>query len=275
MTYFLNLRAQSVGGDPAAEVSALGIPTIDDLVRQIRGKDVLLATHGFNVDKAHGISSLSLWENMLSLGANTIFIGVLWPGDSAWLPVIDYPFEGNEATRSGQLLAEFLDTHFIEAASLSFVSHSLGARMVLETIRQLHRRMRSLVLMAGAIDDNCLTDEYRDAANNVDSISILASRGDWVLKFAFPSGNFLSGIISRGHPYWHAALGREGPATINGIHLHTGDWQIPDSWNYGHGDYLPGQPGIPMPPPVNLPTSLPVNPGYPSAWSAGFVSTRL
>lgn len=159
--------------------------------------------------------------------------------------------------------------------SLSFVSHSLGARMVLETIRQLHRRMRSLILMAGAIDDDCLTDEYQDAADNVDSISILASRSDWVLKFAFPSGNFLSGIISRGHPYWHAALGREGPATISGIHLHPGDWQIPDNWGYGHGDYLPGMPGIRMPPPVDLPTSSAVDLGYPSAWSGGFVSTRL
>jgi pimeloyl-ACP methyl ester carboxylesterase len=274
MTYFLNLRAQSVGGDPATEVAVLGLPSINDLVQQIRGKDVLLATHGFNVDLSHGFNSLTLWEDKLSLSANVVFIGVLWPGDS-WIPVIDYPFEGNEATRSGQLLSKFLDANFTEAASLSFVSHSLGARMVLETIRQLSRRVSNLVLMAGAIDDDCLTDEYQDAANKVDSISVLASYGDEVLSLAFPAGNFLGGIISRGHPYWHAALGREGPATISGVNLHTGDWQIPNEWNYGHGNYLPGPSGVPLPPPVDLPTLAVVVPGDTSAWSAGFVSTRL
>jgi hypothetical protein len=279
MTYFINLRAQSVGGDPAADVTVSGASSIANLVEVIRGKDVLLGTHGFNVDMAHGISSLSLWESMLSLDTDTVFIGMLWPGDSAWLPVIDYPFEGNEATRSGQLLARFLNSHFTEAASLSFVSHSLGARMVLETIRQLNpdRRVSDLSLMAGAIDDNCLTDEYRDAAGKVDSISILSSHGDYVLEFAFPIGNLLGGIISRGHPYWHAALGREGPETVNGVHLHSGGWQIPDGWEFGHGDYLPSMPGVPMAIPVNVPPqSTPLPAGLnKSAWSAGFISTRI
>lgn len=279
MTYFINLRAQSVGGNPVADVTGitvLNISSVDELIKQIRGRDVFLATHGFNVNQSDGESSLTLWESKLTLGSNVVFIGILWPGDSAWLPVIDYPFEGNEATRSGQILAQFLNNQFAEAASLSIVSHSLGARMVLEMVRQLNsnRRVSNLILMAGAIDDDCLTDEYKDAANKVDSISVLASHGDAVLEFAFPAGNFLAGILSRGHPYWHAALGREGPSTIEQVRMHSGDWQIPDGWGYGHGDYLLQAPGIPMNLPVDLPTNL-MPPLNTSAWSAGFVSTRL
>ena len=72
-------------------------------------------------------------------------------------------------------------------------------------------KINALLLMAAAIDDNCLVNEYRDAAARVARISVLASQRDEVLKWAFPVGNPLSGIVTRGDPYWHAALGRTGP----------------------------------------------------------------
>jgi hypothetical protein len=67
--------------------------------------------------------------------------------------------------------------------------------------------------MAGAINDNCLIEEYQDVPKKVKEISVLASRGDYVLKVAFPCpfGNPLAEIVTRGHPYWQGALGHEGP----------------------------------------------------------------
>ncbi|OJY56376.1 MAG: hypothetical protein BGP19_05865 [Thiobacillus sp. 0-1251] len=280
MAVFLNLRAISVGGGPAAEVRVLSTEpdepkTVSGLADRVRGRDVLLVTHGFNVDQADGIASLSHWKERLTLPPNVLFVGILWAGD-AWVPVVNYPFEGDDATQSGKLLAEFLNRHFDEASSLAFASHSLGARVVLETIAHLDARVRRLSLMAGAIDNTCLQDEYQKAAGKVDSISLLASRGDWVLEFAFPVGNFLSGIVSRGHPYVHEALGREGPARVNLANLHSG-WQIPDGWGYGHGDYLAHKPGQSLPPPVDLPPPerSELAPEDKASWSAGFVSTRL
>jgi hypothetical protein len=125
--------------------------------------------------------------------------------------------------------------------------------MVMQTIAGLSRSVRRLLLMAGAIDNTCLSSEYAAAARKVQSISVLASHSDDVLKWAFPSGNFVSGLFSRGVPYVHEALGREGPAepypSPDNIHA---DWQIPDCWNYGHGSYLPP---IPLGPnPVRYPT---------------------
>jgi pimeloyl-ACP methyl ester carboxylesterase len=277
MTYFLDLRAASCGGSPAADVTPrLGWNpiTIAEMVGQIRGKDVLLGTHGFNVNREDGINSLSNWEGMLQLGSSSLFFGVLWPGDSKWAPVIDYPFEGDEAVMSGRLLGPFLDKYFADAASLSIVSHSLGARMVLETISRMNRRVRRLVIMAGAIDDNCLTGEYRNAAKKVDNISVLASHGDDVLSLAFPAGNFLGGIITCGHPYWHAALGREGPSAPYPVNIRSG-WQIPDAWDYGHLDYLALITGVPLSLPVDVPLPPPPPTPIKPAWSAGFVSTRF
>ena len=48
-------------------------------------------------------------------------MGVLWPGD-AWIPVVNYPFEGNDARNSGNNLADYCNTELGSALSLSFVS---------------------------------------------------------------------------------------------------------------------------------------------------------
>jgi hypothetical protein len=286
MTWFLDLRAQAVGGGVAQDVAIYegSVPkAICDLQKFVRNEDVVVATHGFNVNRADGRTALSCWENLLSVPHTTAYLAVLWPGDSAWIPAIDYPIEGNEAIASGNLLATFILKNLSGAASVSFASHSLGARVVLQAIRGIcaNLRVRNLLLMAGAIDDTCLTDEYRDAAAAVDKISVLASFHDEVLALAFPGGNLLSGIVTRGSPYWHAALGREGPQTTAGTTVQSG-WQIPDAWQYGHHNYLPTAAGAaPMPVPETVPDLMaavpacaPLN-GWTAAWSAAILSTRF
>lgn len=284
MTYFLDLRAHPVGGGVSGSVSVWdgNIPKdlsiLDDIVR---GKDVLIATHGFNVSLSDGTAALSGWEQLLTL-PDMVYVAVLWPSDSSWALGLDYPIEGNEAIASAKLLAPFLDAHFSGAASLSFASHGLGARMVLETIRRTQCKMRRAVLMAGAIDDTCLGGEYHDAAAKLESISVLASNSDDVLEWAFPLGNLLGGVLTQGSPYLHGALGRFGPSgkvpadvTIRSL------WQIPDAWNFGHRNYLPQENYLPSkdPPPVNVPPQgTPPPHGFPdttASWSAAFASTRL
>src|SRR5215468_9466150 len=190
MTYFIDLRADSVGGNPVASIDAVVVrteaqpnpnpssPMTPNMLQAIQGRDVLLGTHGFHVNRADGINNLSHWAEWLTPAANGIFLGVLWPGDSKWIPYLDYPVEGNEALKSGQLLAAYLGANFSGASSVSFASHSLGARVVLETIRRVPSSItvKALVLMAGAIDDNCLSNEYKDAAARVGKVSVLASQ---------------------------------------------------------------------------------------------------
>jgi hypothetical protein len=243
--FFLNTRSLPVGGGVGPltvldETNAVH-PT-SDVVAAVRGHDVLLVTHGFNVAQLDGLQKLSDWCKLVNLGS-TVCVGILWPGDARWIHVVDYPLEGNEAMSAGNELASFINTNFSGALSLSFASHSLGARTVMQIIAGLSRSVRRLLLMAGAIDNTCLSSEYAAAASKVQSISVLASRSDDVLKWAFPTGNFVSGLFSRGVPYVHEAMGREGPAepypSPDNIHS---DWQIPDEWTYGHGSYLPPDP---------------------------------
>ena len=244
--FFLNTRALPNGGG-VGPLSVLdesnAVHSVTDVVAAVRGRDVLLVTHGFNVCQMDGLQHLSDWVKLLDLGS-TACVGMLWPGDARWIHVVDYPVEGNEAMTAGNELAAFINNNFSSALSLSFASHSLGARVVMQTIAGLSRTsVRRLLLMAGAIDNTCLSSEYAGAAEKIQSISVLASRSDDVLKWAFPTGNFVSGLFSRGTPYVHEAIGREGPAepypSPDNIHA---DWQIPDDWIFGHGSYLPPNP---------------------------------
>lgn len=300
MTYFIDVRAESAGGSPVATADDVVIrtdaqpnpnpnyPLDTELARAIQGRDVLLGTHGFHVNRMCGIDYLSHWSRWLQLGENGLFVGVLWPGDSRWVPYIDYPVEGDEAIKSGHILAGYLIKTFPGVNSLSFTSHSLGARTMLEAIRSLENssfKLRTLTVMAAAIDDTCLVNEYQDAAQQMTKISVLSSASDDVLKLAFPAGNLASGIVTRGDPYWHGALGRYGPNPGDQPTKLCQTPILPDSWNFGHHSYIncegqadaPGQSG-PFPPPTEVQSPGTIEPSnltnWQQAWAAGFVSTR-
>ena len=281
---FLDLRAIPSGGFVAHEVTVLGTgaqgsKAVSEFESRTRGKSVVLATHGFNVNSEDGVDALGKWDALCALSGPYEYVGVLWPGDSRYLPVLDYPVEGSVALDSGRLLARFLNQHATGAASITLVSHSLGARTMLETVKNLNRRVSLLILMAGAIEDDCLTHEYADAMKKVDQVNVVASRSDWVLQDAFPLGNLVGEILMHGHPYFRSALGRQGPHTVAGLDARYLLWQIPDGWNYVHGDYLPGSVvDARMQPPVAVPGTSDPCPrgtnGWKSSWSAAVIATE-
>jgi hypothetical protein len=289
MTRFLDVRLNPVGGNLAASVAISQGTSISDyqgldrdqLLTDIRGQNVLIGTHGFNVNRADGIACLSNWEGLLQLNRPSVFVGLLWPGDSIWAHGLDYPEEPRIANDAGLLIALFLDATFADAASISFASHSLGARLVLQTMSRMNLPVRRAMLMAGAIEDNCLDKEFARAEAKVGKISVLASKKDEVLSGLFPLGNLIGGIIAEGHPWWHAALGHCGPSKPKPNNFES-PFEIPANWNYGHHDYLRIDP--PPVPAIALPSEVPANgsplpcagvPGWQEAWSAAFCSTRF
>jgi hypothetical protein len=289
MTRFLDCRMNPVGGELSTLVAvnqgtSIGDYTglaFADLENAIQGQHVLIATHGFNVNRADGIACLSNWEGLLQLPPSSVFVGLLWPGDSVWAHGLDYPDEPKVADQAGVLLGPFLDANFAEAGSVSFASHSLGARVVLETIANMKLPVRRVTLMAGAVDDDCLTKEFQAAAANVEQISVLSSKKDEVLSACFPIGNFFAGIIAAGHPWWRGALGHGGPTKPWPANMQA-PFAIPENWNYQHGNYLEIDP--PPAPVLPIPTNVPPNgspypansaPGWSEAFSAAFASTRF
>jgi hypothetical protein len=291
MPLFLDVRVDSVGGPLATsvnlfqgtDIASYSTASRNDVLTAIRGRNVLVGTHGFNVDRASGIDCLNAWSQLLlELDSRfDVFVGLLWPGDSVWAHGLDYPDEPKIADAAGELLAPFLDALLAEAASISFSSHSLGARVVLRSVLQMNTRVRRVILMAGAIDDDCLTGEFQSAAAKIGEISVLSSQRDEVLALAFPLGNLLSGIFDVGHPWWHAALGRNGPQKPWPQNFRA-PFQIPTGWGYGHHNYLQVNPGAvgavaqetDVPPNCDpIPTNGGV--GWAQTFSAAFAATRF
>jgi alpha/beta hydrolase family protein DUF900 len=247
MTLYLSCRSRSVGGavvdprvlegDGTTSPLALSAVGATQTAARAAGKNVLLGVHGFNVSYEHGACSLGQLEPHLDLTASDVFFGVLWPGDS-WLPIVNYPFEGDVSMDCGRRLAAFCRSVFASAQSISFVSHSLGARLVVEAVKNLDRPARTVCLTAPAINRDCLATEYAAAAANSAAISILASRQDLVLKVAFRIGDPIADALHDDHALFETALGSAGPPTPAAPPI-VPPWQIPDQAGYGHGDYLP------------------------------------
>jgi esterase/lipase superfamily enzyme len=136
--WFINCRSAAVVGDvyPVRVTDgALTYTAFPELLSAVRGQHVLIGVHGFNVNQAGAIDHLQEWNKLLCLGASTVFVGGLWPGDSCWLGAMEYAFAAKAAMLSINAFASFLNSNFSQASSVSFVSHSLGARVVLQTIQ--------------------------------------------------------------------------------------------------------------------------------------------
>jgi hypothetical protein len=262
LTRFLSLRAQDVGGpivdpfvvdcDPGPSLIYRPAPAAQ-AARDAAGKDLILAIHGFNVSRPNGVRTLGALEPALRLEPHQAYFGVLWPGDF-WLPAVNYPWGASEAVHCGRRLAAFLNGPFAQAASLSFISHSLGGRVLLETVKNLDRPAREVCIAAGAVDDDCLQVQYAAVKAKAGRISVLSSTKDKVLRLAYPAGDFLSDLFYDNDSPWAAALGLKGPRPA--AQPPVAHQPIPPAAGYDHGDYLP---------PSDPPAVPPANPKWRTA----------
>jgi hypothetical protein len=176
------------------------------------------------------------------------YVGVLWPGDH-WARAISYSSEGRDADDTALELTKYIGRVIAKGTQLSFVSHSLGARVVMETIKKLnttHYPVRQVGLVAAAIDDFSLARprDYPAAVAKALRVAVLASRKDSVLKFAYPAGDALQAFTFFRRDTVGLALGLHGPKPsgrdpVPKTVLHE---QIPDGRDAGHGHYFPGNP---------------------------------
>jgi len=264
-TYYICLRRDMRAGPVSEPWLAEGRPghdtlkklDINELSNKCRGKDILLATHGFNVTGQEGINALGWLDQRLAIRSNEFYCGVLWPGDW-WIPAINYSFEAADVVKAGQHLAKLCNTQFVQARSLSFLSHSLGGRLILETVKWLKpvpgrdRPARIVCLTAAAVDNDCLRRQYATVPGQCVSFINLASSKDKVLKIAYPAGDFWSDIFGDNDSPWTGALGLRGPKGTTPINVRPN--QIPDRLGYGHGNYLPPSSNTTPPIPAQQPS---------------------
>jgi len=211
---------------------------------------IAFLVHGFNVSWESGRDSLRRLGAALQPSFDGLVIAVTWPGDSGLGP-LGYPWEGRDADDTGLALAKIIGEHVGDGAELSFVTHSLGARVALEACARLDPArwlLREVLVAAAAVDDTCFNADapYAGVAAAARRTTVLASTGDRVLQLAYPAGDLVQSWLFRWKDTAGRALGRRGPRNAGGrlTSPKVRHEQIPDPPPVGHGDYITsGAPG--------------------------------
>src|SRR2546423_7880077 len=148
-----------------------------------------------------------------------------WPGDADWWSFFDkvdfliYPAAVHTAVKAAQELADLL-WQMLNLERVDFVGHSLGCRVILETLPLLRARTLPMIgrvmLMAAAVPSEMLENGGKfhgllmELAAEGTTVRVLHSMQDSVLHYAFPPGQSLAG----GKEASSRALGRLGPSPL-------------------------------------------------------------
>ncbi len=243
MLYELDFRGANVSGPVVPGKLMQG--RFDQLRRS---RDVIFLIHGFNLDRHEGRLAMQNLAARLPSVQNSSLVSVLWPGDH-WSGALSYSFEGRDADDTAVELARYIYNVIRRDARISFVTHSLGARIALGAIQHIGRygyAADQVCMMAAAVDDYsvAIPTGYRFAVDRSRRIAVLASRNDSVLRYAYPAGDLLQAFVFWRSDEYGQALGYHGPRARGSyavprqvFHSQISDWR-----NAGHSDYVPTNP---------------------------------
>ena len=240
------LRTQAEGGSVRSPATFRGDPAAQGR------RECVILIHGFNNSDGASAEAFMFFRNAQTgyyvPGAhdafNALFADTFWPGDAkwGWLDAVDflvYPHAVHAAVRTADELATLL-SRMPNLQRVSFVTHSLGARVAFETIALLRQRtsvhVDRIVLMAAAIPSEMLeaggqfSGLMADLSREGSQILVLYSHHDNVLFYTFPPGQAAAGRSERSD----RALGWVGPTVaMPGFSRTLYGAQM----SGGHGDY--------------------------------------
>lgn len=241
-----NLRQADEGGEPAKFVN-LQIR----VGRALSKREVVVLVHGFNNHRGEAEFAYQgfrerqreLLESIELNGVNLKLRDCFWPGDAAWRGALDkldflvFPSAVGTAKEVGERLGIYL-LGSPTISKVHFIGHSLGCRVVLETINYMianstRRMVGRVCFMAAAVPMFTLLKggRLRRTLFEADSVLNLFSKSDRVLQFAFPAGQSIApareGVLPR-------ALGRYAFASANTASRLVEGANHGDYW--GHND---------------------------------------
>ncbi len=221
------LRRKAEGGKLLVPADVRTSP--DELTR----RECLVLVHGFNNTDSEACEAYlgfrARQREIFSPADPTVyehrFGDSFWPGDADWWSFFDkvdflvYPSAVHTSVQTGAELANAL-LRMPNLEQVDFIGHSLGCRVVLETLLVLRRRaiprVRKVVLMAAAVPSEMLEPggKFYDLLTAMSAegttVDVLHSMQDTVLHSAFPPGQSLAG----GSEASARALGRFGPTPL-------------------------------------------------------------
>lgn len=217
---YISYRLDEKGGG----VRDFGFLSSGGLLSQYR--TIVFFVHGYNNDQQDASAAYTRFLKLLGPVSGDV-IGVYWPGDN-WTSAAYYMQAVNKVGSIAYRFARDIHTAALGSGSLeiSFVAHSLGCRVTLETIRELREllrkqpavglKVRRAIFMAGAVPTSFL-ENPQPLNKAIQDLRLgaksLYSAADRVLHYAFPTGETLAG-----QSFFPTALGRTewlGGAAMN------------------------------------------------------------
>lgn len=158
--------------------------------------------HGYNANFSNVVDAYRSNAEIMRecVFANELPLGFLWPG------LGENPLESMLFHRA-QSMADRSAPHLVNLLAMLktppvVIAHSLGCRVSLQAAKA-GAKMKALVLLGAAVDDDSLGNLYRDAAANVPQILVYHSRRDEVL-----------GRLYHLDQFFKKALGCFGPRSV-------------------------------------------------------------
>ena len=191
-----------------------------DFLRQVRSARLKVLVHGYNNEERDVVSSYATIDQQMRLlgflGGTTAsydtLIGFAWPGGAVG---VSFPFArlraGDTAPRFARLLAELRGA----GATVDLNSHSLGAHVVFEALRQGPAQVvRNAWNFASAVDNESVEqgERYFQASQRCKGFYVFHSKNDPVLRVWYRVGDLLD---------FDTALGFSGPEDPGAILRHS------------------------------------------------------
>jgi esterase/lipase superfamily enzyme len=179
-------------------------------LQSMAGKRVMVLVHGYNTDRLDLLDSYGTIERQMRLlnflgGASAPYdaiVGFAWPGGAARL---SFPFARARADDSAPHLARLLGDLRGANATVDLNTHSLGAHVAFEALREMPpNSVRTAWNFAAAVDNESVEagERYYTASQGCSTFYVFHSKNDPVLRLWYRIGDF---------PDFDTALGYSGP----------------------------------------------------------------
>jgi pimeloyl-ACP methyl ester carboxylesterase len=230
----LSVRTADAGGAIRARVEVSGALT--------QARRLIVLVHGYNNTKADARKAYRQFCFNTALDTPRVGVEVCefyWPGDTGRAG--SFLFYASQVPRAIQSAARLAD-YFEEAAkgqplTVTFICHSLGNRVALETAAALRERQSVVTVerfcsmaAAVAVEQFAQGAGLHDVAEGISASIVLWSAKDRALGYAFLIGQRLAGAAEAAT----AAVGKTGGPAL--YWKRTKDFT---SAGYGHSDYWP------------------------------------
>jgi esterase/lipase superfamily enzyme len=196
-----------------------------EFLQQVQAKRLVVLVHGYNNEERDVIGSYrTIDERMRLLGflggtgaAYDGLVGFVWPGGALG---VSFPFARQRAGDSAVRFASVLATLKTAGATIDLNTHSLGAHVVCEALRDgSPQTVRNAWNFASALDNESIEkgERYFQASQRCQKFYVFHSKNDPILRVWYRVGDFFD---------FDTALGYSGPEDPGAIMQHSNNVRV-------------------------------------------------